>query len=114
MQKLLSTGSLPFWNEIHLPHFKYASISPQKSHLILNYTLQYRDLQTTVTSSTVVSLIISAGSHLAFSLLTSSMLLAWPQLAYNFRVWELAWHFAFAHSNVWARRWARWYLPVRS
>lgn len=66
------TGSLTFWDEIYLPYFKDASISPQKSHLILNYTLQYCDLHTTVTPSTAVPLIISAGSRLAFSLLTSS------------------------------------------
>lgn len=27
-QKLLNTGSLTFWNEIHLPYFKDANISP--------------------------------------------------------------------------------------
>lgn len=71
-QKLLSTGSLTFWDEICLCYFKADSILPSKSHLILSYALQYCDLHTTVTPSTAVSLIISPGSHLAFSLLTSS------------------------------------------
>lgn len=67
-----SVQNLTFWDEIQMPYFKDASTSPQKAHLILNYTLQYCDLHTTVTPSTAVSLIISAGSHLAFTLITSS------------------------------------------
>lgn len=70
-QRLLSAESLTFWDEICLCYFK-DSIPPSKSHLILNYALQYCDLHTAVAPSTAVSLIIPPGSHLAFSLFTSS------------------------------------------